>query len=73
MPVDYTVIFSTAQWFGDRDVSNEPGLDQTATYVGLEKTYLFELPGVKSNEPAILPLSTILAPRHGCGDWSRRG
>src|SRR5262245_21227941 len=61
MAVDYTVVLSVRQRFGDDKVDRidslhqrEPGLEASAPFVGAEKSFPFQCPGVDASQSAIL-------------------
>jgi hypothetical protein len=61
MPVDFTVVITVRQRFGDQKEDRidslsqrEFGLEASAPFVGAEKDFPFQCPGVDRSQPAIL-------------------
>ena len=61
MASDFTVIFKDRFHFGshpgcfdDREIYSVERLEPGVTFVGGEKTILFETPGIDLNQPAVL-------------------
>ena len=53
MPLDFTVVITVRQRFGDAE-ADDVGLETDAPFVGREKDFVFSCPNVDSSQPAVL-------------------